>query len=670
MRLITSRVYRAFPELDRYPDDRCIRFVNAAKRGLFRRALHVILIGPVAIATGCGLFAGILYLIDWIWPDSLLRAETQTLPWLTILFILFILMCGALGAAAGFVVRDVLLRRRVRYVLRTRGVCASCRYGLVGLPVESGNVVVCPECGFETEVDESLGELVLDATGRNRYEPNIQPVRQSRIFTQKRMEVMKRVAKYGGLGLLVLIPSLWGAWELYIRAQAKEAAAARNGLATLSRHLESVQPESTDGADAWTHFGRANALILTTDDRVYKAPPDGSTKFEDIYPYFSTVYDPQKLYDDATKTQKEKAALELELSILLLDAYRVDGVYAELDKLAATPRALRALNASPTQPLSMMLLPELGRARQFARINAARMHLSSEAGNLAEFESAMRVSLALGSMTRRGATLVDGLVGVAIDALAIERMRSALVRHGSDPNWTNAMKRALKDYSINLDATHVLEGERICIQDTIAWIFSDPANIRRGKFSSTMKSFTSGEAVAGRMGSFADNRDEFDAYFGAIKAEASMERTARVKTAAEDYESELVLVNIMMPAISKTLTSYDQLNMDRRSMSVMLALEEFRQRTGSYPATLPELVPGHLDMLPTDPFTGRLFGYKRIDAATDTQQRGYLLYSFGSDGVDDGGATPADIAPNMSVLTSSDPVRWAGQDFVINDDRR
>ena len=37
MRIVTHKLYRAFPELDRFDDERCQNFVRSANRGLFRR---------------------------------------------------------------------------------------------------------------------------------------------------------------------------------------------------------------------------------------------------------------------------------------------------------------------------------------------------------------------------------------------------------------------------------------------------------------------------------------------------------------------------------------------------------------------------------------------------------------------------------------------------------
>jgi hypothetical protein len=66
---------------------------------------------------------------------------------------------------------------------------------------------------------------------------------------------------------------------------------------------------------------------------------------------------------------------------------------------------------------------------------------------------------------------------------------------------------------------------------------------------------------------------------------------------------------------------------------VAAALAACRAAAGTataYPARLDDLVPRYLDRLPTDPFSGGPFVYERRGA-------GYLLYSIGPNGRDDGG---------------------------------
>jgi hypothetical protein len=76
----------------------------------------------------------------------------------------------------------------------------------------------------------------------------------------------------------------------------------------------------------------------------------------------------------------------------------------------------------------------------------------------------------------------------------------------------------------------------------------------------------------------------------------------------------------------------------RTNVTVALALAEYHAESGEYPATLHELTPRFLPDLPTDRFSGRPLRYRRTRA-------GYLLYSVGVNGRDDGGRGPAEFPP-------------------------
>lgn len=67
-----------------------------------------------------------------------------------------------------------------------------------------------------------------------------------------------------------------------------------------------------------------------------------------------------------------------------------------------------------------------------------------------------------------------------------------------------------------------------------------------------------------------------------------------------------------------------------------LAIERHRLSNGRAPDGLNKLVPTYLDTVPRDPFDGQPLRYKKL-------VKGYVVYSIGEDGVDDGGYEKKDI---------------------------
>jgi hypothetical protein len=162
VRLLTREIHRAFEELDAYDDATCGRFVAAAWGPWYRRVL------PCVAIVAVGLGATVASCIAWVVVVHLVKDPTEVDPFdsgvgVAVGVVLAGPMLG-LGPWLGFVWRDVLLRRRVRFVLRDRGRC-TCGYALSGLAVGVGNRVRCPECGHATLVDPSMAVLQVEGQG-------------------------------------------------------------------------------------------------------------------------------------------------------------------------------------------------------------------------------------------------------------------------------------------------------------------------------------------------------------------------------------------------------------------------------------------------------------------------------------------------------------------------
>jgi hypothetical protein len=66
---------------------------------------------------------------------------------------------------------------------------------------------------------------------------------------------------------------------------------------------------------------------------------------------------------------------------------------------------------------------------------------------------------------------------------------------------------------------------------------------------------------------------------------------------------------------------------------IACALERYRLAHGEYPETLEALVPQFIERLPHDIINGQPLKYRRVEGM------GFLLYSVGWNGTDDGGRT-------------------------------
>jgi hypothetical protein len=97
-----------------------------------------------------------------------------------------------------------------------------------------------------------------------------------------------------------------------------------------------------------------------------------------------------------------------------------------------------------------------------------------------------------------------------------------------------------------------------------------------------------------------------------------------------------ILSAMMLPSLSNAVIHEVESSASLRLSTAALAIERFRLEHGQLPKNLNELVPQFLPAVPTDPFDGQPLRYHHLD-------KGYVVYSVGADGHDDGGREkPAD----------------------------
>ncbi|MCE7972996.1 MAG: hypothetical protein DYG92_01535 [Leptolyngbya sp. PLA1] len=668
MRLLTSKIHRAFPELDRFDEERCERFVRAARRG-FRRTLGRM----VAMAIVFALVCAALGLAAWkpaqmLEKHAVVRGAGSLLPAAAVLGMATGVFLGAFVAA--LLVRDVLLRRRVRYVIRARGACSGCGYSLLGVPVPANLCVVCPECGFISEVDAALDELVSDGASQRVFSPKPErPSLWDRVLTPRRVRRLRRVAGWTLGVLVVFAPAGWGLYEWFLSVQAERAKAALTQGQSLNDLAEAAQPVPV-GDDAWVEFHKTVALINASDDRVWRASPPQTSLGDPAFPDFSQVADPPREDIERVPRQIEADALNATLGRQMIDAYRADGVYEAMDRMTGCPRAKRDYSVTPGTPTMNLLLPHLSPARNMARLNGARMRLAFEAGDVAEFERAARANQAMARMLSYSPVLIEGLVGFAIESLNYGQMRRVLAKNPG-AEWLDAMDRVLDGQQPAPDVLAMIRGEREIAIESTALLFSEPKNVRLGRFSKGVSNVagTLGAGVSPRvrLGTFDENREYINSVFDRVEKAATLRAGDRGGLATIDPETEtsLLLPQMLVPAMSRALTSCDLVQTDREGIRTMIALERYRRETGAYPRELQQLVPKYLATLPVDVWTGEPLRYRALEEPYSPGGFRYVLYSVGADQTDDG----APIRPGATTVRDWDAMRQGSRtsiDFVVS----
>lgn len=105
---------------------------------------------------------------------------------------------------------------------------------------------------------------------------------------------------------------------------------------------------------------------------------------------------------------------------------------------------------------------------------------------------------------------------------------------------------------------------------------------------------------------------------------STISRTQRSKLIGD------ILMRLLLPAMFSISDASDRVDTLLDLVRTTAALRRYRETHGTYPDKLDQLVPDYLSEVPVDAFCGVPYRYERRDD-------GFLLYSVGPDGNDDGG---------------------------------
>jgi hypothetical protein len=156
MRVPLSKVYRAFPELDRFSDEQCQGWQRLANQYWPWKRLGVLCLAVVAFPVVWTVMMTAITLAVTVLRPKIGSIEPDALRVALVLVGLSVPVLTS--AVASLSVRDWWARRCLRRFIDDR-IC-GCGYSLLGLheePQPEGVAVHCPECGVWHRVDSRTG---------------------------------------------------------------------------------------------------------------------------------------------------------------------------------------------------------------------------------------------------------------------------------------------------------------------------------------------------------------------------------------------------------------------------------------------------------------------------------------------------------------------------------
>ena len=613
--IANPRLYRAFPELDRFDDDRCRRFVKAARRSRIARALHwsLIAISWVLVAD---LFFGTFL---WAWFKLGPRGDGTGFqgPWTIAYYITAAIISSLSAFCAALLIRDVLLRRRISRVIRDRSRCLKCGYSLLDLPIDAADLVACPECGLSLRADAELGEIARARDGTQRYKG----ARSAPEIWRPRWLTLRFLARLGMAAVALLIAGAiafgiysWRQRELFNR-EITLAKKLDPGFSDLDKLVRSrlPAPVQADAEGAWQIFDKVQTEYDRAETRVQAQVCKPGERLAPDYILAYRVPRSRRPADGDPQAERRDA-------LAMLAALDSSTVYPDLARIAVSDPSPRPIPSGGTTPLYMANLNGLGPLRQLARLQMARMDRAVQQQDFVAVRDSAEATLGLVRMLDASGAVIDRLVSLAVESLLDEHCRGLVMERPSQ-GLLDALEpairgRALPDLSLTLDV------ERLVTLSSLCSTFAQPTYAQRQTFVDMM-TIATGEK--GTLGTLEENIAALNSLTEALKKTAGSPPSDRASLMPPP--THLALISPFRRVLAKVLPTVDRINSERQGLLVMIALERYHLAAGEYPTALEQLVPTYLPGLPIDNATQQPLRYVRMTALSqDRFQRGYLLY--------------------------------------------
>jgi len=313
------------------------------------------------------------------------------------------------------------------------------------------------------------------------------------------------------------------------------------------------------------------------------------------------------------------------------------------------------------KPTSLMnqLVPEVGNYRDLARALTARAMLRAGEGKLDEAFDDLTTCRLLGRQTARGPTLVWYMVGTTIDSMSAYAETRLLFSVRLTEGRLRRRRLELEGLSPFPPLKEAFDlGERFVLLDLVQRLDEGDRSIAGVFFGKNLFEPASDDLIEQvRLLDFRpvmqDVNRAFDRLGAALRENDPVLRRRRVQAVVDSLQADAPEQNqaeprlvpridanlnvaeigryfaaLFVPGAAFAASHYDNRLQTADQLITAYRLEAHRLRHGRYPATLAELAAPAAETI--DRFTGRPQIYR-------VRGDGYVLYSVGPNGVDDGG---------------------------------
>ena len=366
----------------------------------------------------------------------------------------------------------------------------------------------------------------------------------------------------------------------------------------------------------------------------------------------------QKKYNEVTPEQKQ-----------LMEKWLTDNSEVFELVIAGTqkPYYWQKYEAENNEVISV-LWPYLADFRNLAYALRWRAQLRAEQGRYEDAFGDIKSCYRFGQHIKGDVTfLIDQLVGMAIERLAVQSLRDVLSEHGISSAALAKLQQDFEQMIAGEDFTVSLNFERLTIYDEIQRCFTEDRFGDGHLYIPRLTALSSIGMGTGGIGAGDDESfmlklylitlDEIKAGLRVFFTHPNKQQTMisvnefydyleklALKTPAQmraeeiDVEKETMqfikgnlFLETFTPSLYKVIELSYRIQIDVEATLTIIAILRYRKNIGGYPKDLDKLiVASYLKELPMDPFSDKPLVYKRTDD-------NFILYSVGPNFKDDGG---------------------------------
>jgi len=341
----------------------------------------------------------------------------------------------------------------------------------------------------------------------------------------------------------------------------------------------------------------------------------------------------------------------------IADWLKINAKPLALIETATTRRHIYIPLVSLDDPPSAItiMVPGLTELSEAGKAFIARAMLKCAGQDLAGAWKDLLTARRLARLISQGGSLIEGLVGMAIEAEACSACRVVVAGHKASAAQLRTWGRELDALAPLTDIRKAMAAERFSFLDAVMMLYRAQSLAELDGDVSTMGAVWVDWNEVLRRG---------NAWYDRSQAASALrdiaERHARLKEMEHDLEkmrtevsggsvldvirtltppgrrrqvTETVtvhLLSVVYPSLTRIADNHDRVVMESEMLQVAAVLALHKAETGRFPAKPADLAPKYLKALPRDRFSGKALVYKR-------EGKGCVVYSVGLNLTDDGG---------------------------------